>query len=125
VIDQYLKVLNQDLKFYKDNIKEVADDIISEGFSQYPIFIASVFHNELGELVLDGQELGRTFSIMASTLEQMTEKKIIPTDKIPFFKESFKNPKEFACVLMLTTKTQQFIFYPYKENTLKVVPTND
>ena len=125
MIDQYLKVLNQDLKFYKDNIKEVADDIISEGFSQYPIFIASVFHNELGELVLDGQELGRTFSIMASTLEQMTEKKIIPADKVPFFKESFKNPKEFACVLMLTTKTQQFIFYPYKESTVKPEAAHD
>lgn len=119
MIDQYLKVLNQDLKFYRENIKEVAVDIMGDGFSQYPIFVASVFHNELGELILDGQELGRTFSIMASTLEQMTEKEIIPKDKVPFFKESYKNPKEYACVLMLTTKTQQFIFYPYKESKVK------
>ena len=79
MVDQYLKVLNQDLKFYKDNIKEVAQDIIKDEFSKFPVFVASVFHNELGELILDGQEMGRTFSIMASTLEQMTEKNIKDT----------------------------------------------
>ena len=117
MIEQYLKVLNTDLKFYKDSIKEVSAEVRKEGFSEYPIFIASVFHNELGELILDGQEMGRTYSIMASTLEQMTEKEIIPEDKASFFKESYKNPDEFACILLLTTKTQQFVFYPYAQET--------
>ena len=125
MVDQYLKVLNQDLKFYKDNIKEVAQDIIKDEFSKFPVFVASVFHNELGELILDGQEMGRTFSIMASTLEQMTEKNIIPADKVPFFKESYKNPEEFACILILTTKTQQFVFYPYNEVTILPEAVND
>lgn len=117
MIEQYLKVLNTDLKFYKDSIKEVSAEIRKEGFSQFPIFVASVFHNELGELILDGQEMGRTYSIMATTLEDLTKKEIIPEDKAEFFKESYKNPDEFACILMLTTKTQQFVFYPYNAVT--------
>ena len=85
MIEQYLKVLNTDLKFYKDSIKEVSTEIRKEGFSKYPIFVASVFHNELGELILDGQEMGRTYSIMATTLEDLTKKEIIPEDKAAFF----------------------------------------
>ena len=115
MIEQYLKVLNKDLKFYKNSIEEVSKDIRREGFSEFPIFIASVFHNALGELILDGQEMGRTYSIMASTLEELVKQDIIPEDKQAFFKENFKNPEEFACVLLLTTKTQQFVFYPYNE----------
>ena len=122
MIEQYLKVLNTDLKFYKDSIKEVSTEIGKEGFSKYPIFVASVFHNELGELILDGQEMGRTYSIMATTLEDLTKKEIIPEDKAAFFKESYKNPDEFACVLMLTTKTQQFVFYPF--NAVTTEPSN-
>lgn len=113
MIDQYLNVLEKDLKFYTASIKEVANDIMMDGFSKYPIFIASVFHTELGELILDGQEMGRTYSIMASTLEEMVEKNIIPADKKSFFEKNYKSAKEFACILLLTSKTQQFIFYPY------------
>lgn len=115
MIEQYLEVLNKDLKYYKSSIKEVSEDIQNEGYSNYPIFIASVFHNTLGEVILDAQEMGRTFTISASTLEELVKQDVIPEDKSAFFKENFKDPKLFACVLMLTTKTQQFIFYPLQE----------
>jgi hypothetical protein len=35
-----LKSLEADLKFYNESIKEVADEIVLEGISPYPIFVA-------------------------------------------------------------------------------------
>lgn len=115
MVEQYLQVLNKDLKFYKDSVIEVSKDIRREGFSDFPIFVASVFHNTLGEVILDAQEMGRTFTIAASTLEELVKQDIIPEEKSEFFKKNFKNPDDFACILMLTTKTQQFVFYPYSD----------
>lgn len=115
MVEQYLQVLNRDLKFYKNSIVEVSKDIRREGFSEFPIFIASVFHNTLGEVILDAQEMGRTFTIAASTIEELVKQEIVPEDKSEFFKQNFKSPDEFACILMLTSKTQQFVFYPLQE----------
>lgn len=116
MVEDYLKLLQQDLKFYQDAIKEVSVDIVKDGFSQFPIFIASLFDYEMGELVLDAKEFERSFSIYVSFAEQMQEKGIITADKMPFFKANFKDTSKFACILLLTNEVQQFIFFPFGEN---------
>ncbi len=113
MLKNYLQQLDKDLQIYRDSIKETAEEIVSSGFSKFPIFIATVFEEEIGELILDAKELDTTFSIQVTTAEQMNEKGIIPDDKIEFFKSSFKSPEDFICLLLLTTEAQQFIFYPY------------
>jgi len=115
LVENYLKLLQQDLQFYQEAIKEVSVDMVQDGFSQYPIFVASLFDYEMGELVLDAKEYERSFSIYASYAEQLQEKGIIAADKMPFFKQNFKSPKEHACILLLTNEVQQFIFFPFNQ----------
>lgn len=116
MVEDYLKLLQQDLKFYQDAIKEVSQDMVKDGFSQFPIFVASLFDYDMGELVLDAKEYERSYSIYASYAEQLQEKGIIPKDKMPFFKANFKDSSKFACILLLTNEVQQFIFFPFGNN---------
>jgi hypothetical protein len=48
-----LKSLELDLKFYNESIKEVAIEIMVEGISEYPIFVAHQHEVKLGEPILD------------------------------------------------------------------------
>ena len=73
----YLETLKKDLPLYKDSIIEVSKDIRKEGYSQHPIFVATQLPIEVGELIIDREVLGTSWSIHASTLEEFTEKGIV------------------------------------------------
>src|SRR5690606_16746824 len=73
--------LQKDLDFYKEAIKEVSEEIIQEGLSDYPIFIAHQHQVNVGEIILDREELGTGWTIHASTLEEFIEKNIIQEDR--------------------------------------------
>ena len=76
-LKQMLNLLTLDLNLFKESIKEVSRDIINEGFSKYPLFVAHQSEVKVGEVILDKEELGTHFTIQASTLEEFVEKKII------------------------------------------------
>ena len=45
--------LEKDLKFFNESIREVGIEIMVEGLSNYPIFIAHQHELSLGEVILD------------------------------------------------------------------------
>ena len=69
--------LEKDLEFYADTIKEVAIEVMVEGISAYPIFIAHQHEVNIGELILNREELNTDWTIQASTFEEFVEKGII------------------------------------------------
>src|SRR6476659_5962628 len=95
-----LKTLEPDLKFYSDSIREVATEIMVEGISQYPIFIAHQHEIKIGEPILDKNELNTEWSINASTLEEFQEAGIVLEDKKARFIKTYKNPNEFMCLFV-------------------------
>ncbi len=110
-----LKSLESDLKFYSESIKEVSTEIMVEGISLYPIFIAHQHKLSIGELLLDKDELNTDWTIHASTLEEFLEKGIILTDKKENFIRHFKNVNEFMCVFVVVPEGANFVFFPYKK----------
>lgn len=110
-----LKSLKKDLDFYSDSIAEVAQDILEEQLSAYPIFVAHQHELALGELILDKNELGTDWSIHASTIEEFLEKNLIKEDKQAFFKAKYKDPKSFMCLFVVVPEGANFVFYPYKK----------
>lgn len=114
ILKSYLHTLRLDLNFYKDSIREVSNDIIAEGYSQYPIFVAHQEDVTLGETILDRQELGTNFTIQATTLEELVNKQIILAANVDRFKQAFKNPKEQCCIFLVSTHGAQFVFVPYE-----------
>ncbi len=105
--------LEKDLKFYADSIKEVAVEIMVEGISAYPIFIAHQHEVSIGELILNHHELNTQWSIQASTLEEFVEKGIIHPNKKEHFLKSYKKPEQYMCILVIVPEGANFVYYPY------------
>ncbi|MEO5910201.1 MAG: hypothetical protein ABIP95_04895 [Pelobium sp.] len=105
--------LKKDLEFYKDTLREVAIEIMVEGLSAYPIFIAHQHEIALGEIILDHKELGTSWTIQASTLEEFQEKGIIQSNKKDAFLQSYKSADDFMCVFVVVPEGANFVYYPY------------
>ena len=108
-----LKSLEADLKLYSDSIKEISTEILFEGLSEYPIFVAHQHEVAIGELILDKNELNTSWSVQASMLEEFIEKGVIHKDKKDRFIKQYKNPNEFMCLFVIVPEGANFVFYPY------------
>lgn len=109
-----LKSLKIDLDYYSDSIKEISLEIMAEGLSAYPIFIAHQHVVNVGELILDHVELKTNWSINASTFEELVESNIIKEDRKDAFIKKFKRAQDFMCLFVVVPEGANFVFYPYK-----------
>src|SRR5471030_1557825 len=108
-----LKSLESDLKLYNASIKEVAIEIMVEGISLYPIFIAHQHEVKLGEVILDRYELNTNWTINASTLEEFVEAGVIKKQLQDKFLKAYKKPEDFMCLFVIVPEGGNFVFYPY------------
>jgi hypothetical protein len=108
-----LTELEQNLKIYKESIREIAEEIVQAEVSKYPIFVASRETVSLGKMVIDKEELALEWSIFASTLEEFVRRKIIPQEKLNAFRSAWKNPETHCCIFALIDNTATFIYVPY------------
>src|SRR5882757_2146656 len=108
--------LKKDLKLYSDSIHEVAVEIMVEGLSRYPIFVAHQHEVKLGEPILDRWDLNTEWSIHASTLEEFVERGIIKKELEARFIKSYKNPHDFMCVFVVVPEGANFVYYPYEKS---------
>ena len=111
-----LKSLEADLKVYAESMREVAVEIMVEGISLYPIFIAHQHEVRLGEVILDHRELNTNWTINASTLEEFIETGVIKKQLRERFIKSYKKPEDFMCVFAIVPEGANFIFFPYAKN---------
>ena len=107
--------LEKDLDLYADSIREIAVEIMVEGLSANPIFVAHQHTVSIGEKILDKKELNTDWTIQASTFEEFAEKGIITPDKKALFLKNYKKPEDFMCVFVIVPEGANFIFYPYKK----------
>ena len=105
--------LERDLKIFKDSIREVAVEIMMEGLSSYPIFIAHQHELSLGEVILDRNDLNSEWSIHASTLEEFEERGVIKPELKDRFINSYKNPNDYMCVFVVVPEGANFVYFPY------------
>jgi len=109
-----LQTLKGDLILFKPSIKEVSLDIIKEGISKYPIFIAHTITIPIGEIILDHTELAMSWSISASTMEEFMENKLIEAGKEDLFKSNYKDPEKNICIFIISEGGASFVFVPYE-----------
>lgn len=111
-----LNSLKADLILSKEIIRETALEMIQEAYSNFPIFVAHQINGgiPLGENIIDHEELGLGWSVHVSTLQEFLERGIIKKDRETFFRETYKDPKEFACFFIISSADGQFAFIPYE-----------
>lgn len=115
--EDILKSLEEDLKFYLDPIREVALEILEKGISKYPVFIAHELEVAVGEVILDKNDFGKSWSINATVIEELSQNNIIQEEKMDEFRKVYKDPKKFVCIFLISEKGGNFIFYPYKNTS--------
>ncbi|WP_316801699.1 hypothetical protein [Pedobacter nototheniae] len=108
--------LEKDLEFYSESIKEVAIEIMVEGISAHPIFIAHQHQVNIGEVILNKEELNTDWTIQASTLEEFVEKGIINKERKESFLKTYKKPENFMCLFVVVPEGANFVYYPYKKS---------
>ncbi|RAJ28798.1 hypothetical protein [Pedobacter cryoconitis] len=107
--------LEKDLELYAESIREIALEIIAEGVSQNPIFVAHQHTVSIGEMILNKEELNTNWNIQASMFEEFIEKGIIKPELKELFLKNYKKPEDFMCVFVIVPEGANFIFYPYKK----------
>ena len=117
ILKKLLEVLEDDLGFYGPMIKEVSLEMVKESFTQYPVFVAHQHEVKLGEPILLKEDYAREFSINATTLEELKDRKLVLPERETDFKANYKNPKEFMCILFITPGDARFIYAPYKKKS--------
>lgn len=109
-----LQSLKVDLDFYSDSIKEISGEMVAEGYTLYPIFVAHQHEVNIGEVILDRDELDTKWTINASSLEEFVDKNVIQKDRRAYFEKHFKKSSDFMCLFVVVPEGANFVFYPYK-----------
>lgn len=109
-----LKSLKLDLDFYKESIKEVATEMMAEGYTLYPIFIAHQHEVSVGEILLDRNELNTQWTIQVSSLEEFVDRGLIKEDRRDHFVKNFKPANDYMCLFVIVPEGANFVFYPYE-----------
>lgn len=109
-----LQSLKVDLDFYSDSIKEVSAEMIAEGYTLFPIFVAHQHEVSLGETILDRADLGANWSINASSIEEFVDRGVIQEERKKIFESKFKKAEEYMCLFVVVPEGANFVFYPYK-----------
>jgi hypothetical protein len=109
-----LSSLKVDLDFYSESIKEISSEMIAEGYTLYPIFVAHQHDVTIGEVILDRSELNTKWTINASSLEEFVDKGVIQSDRKAYFEKNFKKAEDFMCLFVVVPEGANFVFYPFK-----------
>jgi len=107
--------LKVDIRLLEDMIQEVSSDIINEGFSSHPVFIATEHEIKIGELIASKDEFASRFNIYASTLEELVDKSLVKPDRKNEFIKAYKDPGKFACIMLVTAEIASYVFLPFQK----------
>ncbi len=113
---KYLGTISSDFVKVADFLREASYQIRVRGFSDYPIFPVSREEQPIGELLYAGKDLHLSWNYYASYLDEFVERKLIDEDKIPDFKESYKNPDEYCCLFVIDSNFTNFVYIPFPED---------
>ncbi|HRW74409.1 MAG: hypothetical protein R2787_16155 [Saprospiraceae bacterium] len=109
--EEKLQQIKSDLQPYIRMMGTLADQVLVQDVSNYPIFVIHPDTIELGLPVVEKSAHNR-WAIHVSTLEEFSTKQIIQEDKIQEFRRIYKDPKAHLCLFVLSDLGAQFIFLP-------------
>lgn len=110
-----LESLKNDLHIYAETIREVANEIMANEISNYPIFVAYQDEIHLGKPIISRDLFGTNWNVNASLLEEFVSKGIVQQKKVDEFRDVYKDPQKYICFFVITKKEGSFVFAPYPE----------
>lgn len=114
-----LESIQNDVAQVGDSLRMIAQRVIEEGISEYPVFIAAQEWVDLGKPIFDRDSVQLNWFFNASILEDFVRKNIVTADRVKDFQRAFGDPNERACIFVITPEVQQFIFVPYDVDAIE------
>lgn len=110
---KYLGTITSDFIKVSDTLKEAAYQLKVRKISEYPIFPISKNPMKIGQLLLGQKEAELKWNVNFSFLENLISMEIIHEDKVDEFLKTYKDPEEFACLLVIDKAFMNFLYIPY------------
>ncbi|MEM1215427.1 MAG: hypothetical protein AAGJ82_07075 [Bacteroidota bacterium] len=114
--EQALNTLRASLQPYLSLLTQAAESISVQEISNYPVFILYEQAEEPGiglPLIAAGEDTGDlSWSVNASTLEELAAKKIVAMANVDRFREVYKTHPHDICCLVWHEQQGQFVFLP-------------
>lgn len=107
-----LLVIENEMKRYNALLSAASDKILDSNASAFPIFVVAKQPIALGINLIDREKVNSNWSINASSLEEFVSNKLVYENKVPDFKSTYKDPKQFLCLFVLSDLGAQFLFIP-------------
>lgn len=115
VQEEILYELRKGLTTYLALLGKMADEVVAQGVSVYPIFVAFKGQQEVGlGLPVIQAEQGRLFdwTVHISTLEELVSRQVVGIEKIDNFRRIYKDAAEQLCFLVWDAGQASFAFIP-------------
>lgn len=110
-----IESLRNDIAQVGPQLREIAEKVISEGISDYPIFVAAQEMIEIGKPIFDRDVVPVNWFFSASILEDFVRRELVKRENLGRFQRTFGDPSEKACIFVITGDDARFVFVPYTE----------
>lgn len=111
--DIVLESVRNDVAQVGADLKLIAERVIDEGISDYPVFVVTQEPVDIGRQIFDRDEISLNWFFQATILEDFIKRDLVSREHLGDFQSVYDNPKEKACIFILTPEVQQFVFVPY------------
>ncbi|MEM7660050.1 MAG: hypothetical protein AAF399_28325 [Bacteroidota bacterium] len=108
-----LESIQNDMAMVGQDLKTIAHQVIEEGISEYPVFIASQQLLNLGKPVFDPETAGLNWFFQATILEDLVQREIVSKSRVNEFRKALGDPKATACVMVVLEQGVQVVFVPF------------
>ena len=113
-MNKFLGTVSSDFIKVSKRLQEASYEMIQRKF-KYPIFILSKDHLKSIPLIFGKNDMDNIWFYHGAYLKMLIENKFIDKAKEEHFKENYKNPEEYCCLLILDPQFSGIIFMPYPE----------
>ncbi len=113
---KYLGTITSDFVKVAKFLQEASYQLRTRKISDFPIFILNKKNTNLGEVLLRKEKHQLLWNYCFDFLETLLQIGVI--DDIDNFKLFYKNPEEFACLLVIDDENSftRFVYVPYPED---------
>ncbi len=109
-----IESIDIDIISYEDYLKEVAEMVMANEVTKYPIFVLHQKNSiNIGRPIIDFNRSKTKWSVNISHLEEFVLKDIVKKNSVDAFRKVYKNPSEYICIFVLDKSIANFIFRPF------------
>lgn len=112
---EYLGMLSADFVKVAGRLKEASYLIRKQGGYDSPIFLISKVPIAVGALLIEKGEADNHWGYYAAYLDVLIQCRLVDERRATAFQNTYKNPDEFCCLLVVDTDFTNFVYMPYPE----------